>query len=476
MAARIQPVVLCGGSGTRLWPLSREIFPKQFVPLIEGKSLLGMTLERISALGSPICIANEAHRFLVEDELKKSSPKNIQETNQNVQIFLEPVGRNTAAAIAASLYLPGIENQDLLLFLPADHFIPDAQRFVETIQSGASLAQEGYIVTFGIEPTFPSTGYGYLKKGKALISPGFFVEQFVEKPNAEKAEEMIFSGSFLWNAGIFLARRDVLLEALGKFAPDILASVESSMEECQFDQSFIRPNQELFKKVRSESIDYAVMENFERIAVVPYSGTWSDVGGWNAVASFTPKDVDGNRIVGNGVLVSTTNTYIHATERPVVALGVNDLVIIDTPDAVLVADNAQLENIKNVVEQLKHKEVVQAVVHRKVVRPWGWYDSIDQGDRFQVKRICVKPGGSLSLQLHECRAEHWIVVKGVAKVTNGDQVFFLKENQSTYIPIGVKHRLENLEKIDLEMIEVQSGNYLGEDDIVRFEDSYGRLS
>jgi mannose-1-phosphate guanylyltransferase/mannose-6-phosphate isomerase len=357
---------------------------------------------------------------------------------------------------------------------PSDHLIAREKDFFVMLDAAVKGAAADYLVTFGIRPTRPETGYGYLKKGEILSTHGFFVEQFVEKPNVEKAQEMIFSEKFLWNAGIFLARRDVLLEALSKYAPDILESVENSMRECQLDHDFIRPNQELFKKVRSESIDYAVMEHFERVAVVPFSGTWSDVGGWNAVASFAPKDEDGNRTVGNGMPVLSTNTYIHASERPVVALGVNDLIIIDTPDAVLVADNAQLENVKIVVYRLKNKEVTQAVIHRKVARPWGWYDSIDQGDRFQVKRICVKPGASLSLQLHHHRAEHWIVVKGTAQVTNGDQVFLLQENQSTYIPIGVKHRLENPGDLDLEMIEVQSGDYLGEDDIVRFEDIYGR--
>ena len=472
----MKPIVLSGGSGTRLWPLSRQSFPKQFVPLMGGQSLLGLTIDRVKKLGSPVFIANEDHRFLVQDLINQSakSDKAIIE-----YILLEPAGRNTAAAVASAALMPGISQSDLLLFLPSDHFVPDVDAFVSTMQSGVAAAKAGYIVTFGVQPTFPSTAYGYIQQGTDLgisVSDGyaFTVERFVEKPPANQAQEMVLSGHYLWNAGIFLCQASVLIEALSKHAPDILQSCQSAMSDAQVDGNFIRPNKEAFLACRSESIDYAVMEHFDKVAVVPFKGAWSDVGSWNAVAALSPADELGNRINGQGLAVQSTNTYINAPHRPVVALGTSDLVIVDTPDAVLVATSEKVEQVKDVVAQLKKEGKAQAVIHRRVARPWGWYDSIDMGERFQVKRIAVKPGASLSLQLHHHRAEHWIVVKGTAKVTNGEDVFLLEENQSTYIPIGVKHRLENPGKSDLEMIEVQSGGYLGEDDIVRFEDTYGR--
>jgi mannose-1-phosphate guanylyltransferase/mannose-6-phosphate isomerase len=381
----------------------------------------------------------------------------------------------TSAAV-----MPGVSTTDLLLFLPSDHFIPDVDGFISTIQSGVAAAQSGYIVTFGVQPSFPSTAYGYIHQGGELddlTSPGsstYAVERFFEKPPLAIVQEMLLSGNFLWNAGIFLCTASTLVEALGKHAPDILSSCQQAMHNPEIDGRFVRPNEESFLSCRSESIDYAVMEHFDKVAVVPFKGAWSDVGSWNAVAALSPADEAGNRINGQGLAVQANNTYINAPHRPVVALGTSDLVIIDTPDAILVASVDKVEQVKNVVASLKKAGQSEAVTHRKVARPWGWYDSIDMGERFQVKRIAVKPGASLSLQMHHHRAEHWIVVKGTAKVTNGDQVFLLEENQSTYIPIGVKHRLENPGINDLEMIEVQSGSYLGEDDIVRFEDNYGR--
>lgn len=477
MFSNIKPVILCGGSGTRLWPLSRESFPKQFVPLIGGQSLLELTIARVKKLGSPICVTNEEHRFFVQDLLNQSD-KSDQISVANV--LLEPAGRNTAAAMASAAFMPGITSSDLLLFLPSDHFVPDIDGFVSTMQSGIAAAQAGYIVTFGVQPSFPSTAYGYIQQGSCLedISAGsgstYAVERFVEKPSADKAQNMLLSGNYLWNAGIFLCQASVLIDALSKYAPDILQSCQSAMQEVQVDGTFVRPDKEAFLACRSESIDYAVMERFDKVAVVPFKGAWSDVGSWNAVANLSPADSSGNRINGQGLVVQSTNTYINAPHRPVVALGTSDLVIVDTPDAVLVASAEKVEQVKEVVAQLKKDGASQAVMHRRVARPWGWYDSIDMGERFQVKRIAVKPGASLSLQMHHYRAEHWIVVKGTAKVTNGEDVFLLEENQSTYIPIGAKHRLENPGKTDLEMIEVQSGGYLGEDDIVRFEDTYGR--
>jgi mannose-1-phosphate guanylyltransferase/mannose-6-phosphate isomerase len=475
MSSTIKPIILCGGSGTRLWPLSRESFPKQFVPLVEGKSLLGLTLDRVKSLGSPICVTNEEHRFFVQDLLNDNS----QSANISASILLEPAGRNTAAAMASSTLMPGVSPSDLLLFLPSDHFVPDIDAFVSTIEAGVAAANAEFIVTFGVQPSFPSTAYGYIQKGDSLdLVSGeintYAVKRFEEKPALEKAQTMLLSGNYLWNAGIFLCTASTLLEALGKHAPDILSSCQQAMQKPEIDDRFVRPNEDFFLSCRSESIDYAVMEHFDKVAVVPFKGAWSDVGSWNAVAALTPEDQSGNRISGQGVAAQSNNTYINAPHRPVIALGTSDLVIVDTPDAVLVASVDKVEQVKEVVAALKKAGQSQAVTHRKVARPWGWYDSIDMGERFQVKRIAVKPGASLSLQMHHHRAEHWIVVKGTAKVTNGDQVFLLEENQSTYIPIGAKHRLENPGKTDLEMIEVQSGGYLGEDDIVRFEDTYGR--
>jgi mannose-1-phosphate guanylyltransferase/mannose-6-phosphate isomerase len=475
MNSNIKPVILCGGSGTRLWPLSRESFPKQFVPLIEGKSLLGLTLDRVKSFGSSICVTNEEHRFFVQDLL----PHDSQSQSVSGSILLEPAGRNTAAAMASSALMPGVSPSNLLLFLPSDHFVPDIDAFVSTIDAGVAAANVGFIVTFGVQPSFPSTAYGYIQKGDSLdLVSGeintYAVKRFEEKPALEKAQAMLLSGNYLWNAGIFLCTASTLLEALRKHAPDILSSCQQAMQNPEIDDRFVRPNAESFLSCRSESIDYAVMEHFDKVAVVPFKGAWSDVGSWNAVASLTPEDQSGNRISGQGMAVQSNNTYINAPHRPVIALGTSDLVIVDTPDAVLVASVEKVEQVKDVVAALKKAGQSQAVTHRKVARPWGWYDSIDMGERFQVKRIAVKPGASLSLQMHHHRAEHWIVVKGTAKVTNGEQIFLLEENQSTYIPIGAKHRLENPGKTDLEMIEVQSGGYLGEDDIVRFEDTYGR--
>ena len=474
MSTNIKPVILCGGSGTRLWPLSRESFPKQFVPLIDGQSLLGLTIQRTKSLSAPICVTNQEYRFFVQESLKEAS------FNAEASILLEPAGRNTAAAMASVAFMPGVVDSDLLLFLPSDHFVPDIDAFISTMHSGIEAARSGYIVTFGVQPSFPSTAYGYIQQGPQLDGPGgassfaYDVARFIEKPPLDQAQAMLLSGDYLWNAGIFLCQAAVLKGALNKHASDILKSSELAMKSAQVDGDFVRPNKETFLACRSESIDYAVMEHFEKVAVIPFKGAWSDVGSWNAVANLSSADEAGNRINGQGLAVQSKNTYINAPHRPVVALGTNDLVIVDTPDAVLVASSDKVELVKDVVAQLKKDGKTQAVIHRRVARPWGWYDSIDMGERFQVKRIGVKPGASLSLQMHHHRAEHWIVVKGTAKVTNGEEVFLLIENQSTYIPIGVKHRLENPGDSDLEMIEVQSGGYLGEDDIVRFEDTYGR--
>ncbi|GAB4203189.1 MAG: mannose-1-phosphate guanylyltransferase/mannose-6-phosphate isomerase [Tibeticola sp.] len=463
----ITPVILCGGSGTRLWPLSRKALPKQFVPLVGDKSLLALTVERVAPLaeGAPlIAVAAQAHRFLVADALESAGAR--------AHILLEPEGRNTAPAMALAALTARADA--LLLFCPADHHIPDAEAFRATVRRGEQAAQAGAIVTFGIAPTFPSEAYGYILEGAPRADGSRAVAGFVEKPPAARAQSLLLQGGALWNAGIFLCRADTLLAALERHASDILTSARAAMAAAQTDGVFVRPDAAAFLACRAESIDYAVMEHHDDIAVVPFQGAWSDVGSWNAVADLTEADADGNRIAGQGLAERACNTFIHAPHRPVVALGTRDLLIIDTPDALLVAARDHAEQVKHVVARLDALKTPQAVEHRRVARPWGWYDGVDAGERFQVKRIGVKPGAALSLQMHHHRAEHWIVVKGTAEVTRGDETFLLTENQSTYIPIGVKHRLRNPGRTPLEMIEVQSGNYLGEDDIVRFEDNYGR--
>jgi mannose-1-phosphate guanylyltransferase/mannose-6-phosphate isomerase len=492
----LHPIVLCGGSGTRLWPLSRKSFPKQFVPLIGGKSLLQLTLERLAPLASSVgghgvmLVAAEEHRFMAADALRAAKAGG--------SVILEPAARNTAAAMALAalqvLQDAGKSEADaLLLFCPADHHIPDIASFASTVRHGMPAAELGAIVTFGVVPSFPSTAYGYIQQGGALANGAHGVDRFIEKPAAAAAEALLLQGGVLWNAGIFLTRASTLLQALAQHAPDILASCQTAMATAREELAqsgfqsgfrFIRPESEAFKACRSQSIDYAVMEPLALpgaqvgsagVAVVPFAGQWSDVGSWNAVADLSAQDSNHNRIEGQGVVRGSANTFIHAPHRPVVALGTQDLLIIDTPDAVLVAHRDHAEQVKDVVSQLEAHNISQAANHRKVARPWGWYDSVDAGERFQVKRISVNPGASLSLQMHHHRAEHWIVVKGTAEVTCGSKTVLLTENQSTYIPLGETHRLANPGSIPLEIIEVQSGSYLGEDDIVRFEDNYGRL-
>ncbi len=476
----ITPVILCGGSGTRLWPLSRKSFPKQFVPLIEGQSLLQLTLQRVAGLGPQLMVvAAEGHRFMVADALRG--------VPAGTQAILEPASRNTAAAmaLAALQVTDNGQPEALLLFCPADQHIPDTAAFARTVNDGVAAAKSGAIVTFGIVPSFPSTAYGYIRQGPQRPDGALQVQRFIEKPQAEAAQALLLGGGVLWNAGIFLCRASVLLRALERHAPDILAGCRKALPAPPAAMSppapgaapqWITPTAPEFAACRAQSIDYAVMEHHDDVAVVPYPGAWSDVGSWNAVADLTPADADGNRVQGQGMTHQAHDTFIHAPHRPVVALGTRDLLIIDTPDALLVAHKDCVEQVKDVVSRLQDQQCAEALTHRKVARPWGWYDSIDLGERFQVKRIGVKPGASLSLQMHHHRAEHWIVVKGTAEVTRGHDTFLLSENQSTYIPVGELHRLHNPGRMELEMIEVQSGSYLGEDDIVRFEDSYGRAT
>ena len=462
----IHPVVLCGGSGTRLWPLSRKALPKQFAPLLGGKSLLHLTLERLSGLNHDItCIASEDHRFLVKETVEGAGLTGRQ--------ILEPVARNTAAAMASAALLA--EPGDLLLFAPADHHIPDAALFAQTVREGVDAALAGRIVTFGVVPSFPSTAYGYIEAG-AVSADGRSraVARFVEKPTASVAESLSLHGGYYWNAGIFLVRAGTLLAALRTHAPDILRACERAAAAVAVDGSFLRLEQAAFSACRAESIDYAVLEKHRDIAVVKFEGGWSDVGSWNAVANLQLADGDGNRLSGKASALNSRNTFIHAPHRPVVALGTDGLIIVDTPDAVLVAGAGCAEQVADVVRKLSREGCAEATDHRRVVRPWGAYDSVDMGERFQVKRLTVKPGAKLSLQMHHHRAEHWIVVKGTARATCNGEVTLVRENESIYLPSGAIHRLENPGKTMLEVIEVQTGGYLGEDDIVRFDDTYGR--
>jgi mannose-1-phosphate guanylyltransferase/mannose-6-phosphate isomerase len=462
----IKPIILCGGSGTRLWPLSRESFPKQFVPLIDGKSLLQTTLERIHSFSNVLCVSNQEHRFFVQEAMQLA--------NVTGEQFLEPEGRNTAAAMACAALLSG--SDELLLFLPADHYIPDTAAFVATVYAGIDAAKQGKIVTFGVQPVYPSTAYGYIQKGHLLSSTSIYaVKRFIEKPRYDVAKGLVLDGEHFWNAGIFLIQASTLIENLDQYAPDILKSSREAVAGSKRDGAFIRPDPLAFLACRSDSIDYAVMEHSTNVAVVPFSGAWSDVGSWSAVAELTASDENGNRSTGQVLLLESERTYVNASSRPVVAIGTKDLLVIDTPDALLVVNQEKSELVKQAVTHLKQLGWSQAITHRRVARPWGWYDSIDTGDRFQVKRIGVLPGASLSMQMHHHRAEHWVVVKGTAEVTNGDSVRLVAENESTFIPLGTKHRLHNPGKTILEIIEVQSGSYLGEDDIVRFDDAYGRV-
>ena len=468
MTLSVQPVVLCGGSGTRLWPLSRKAYPKQFVPLVGDKSLLALTLQRVARLADPalgvVCVGSEEHRFLIRDAMLGEGVGGT--------VVLEPVARNTAAAMSLAA-LQAADPRQLLLFCPSDHHVPDAQAFADMVRAAADSAAQGAIVTFGVVPSYPSTAYGYLEKG-APRGSAFAVARFIEKPDAARATQLLLSGTVLWNAGIFLCQAGVLLRAMEQHAPDILASCREAVGGATRDAEFLRPAAAPLQACRSESIDFAVMEHHKDIVVAPFTGAWSDVGSWNAIAELYPPDAQGNRLQGQAVAVQARNNFVHAPHRCVVALGVDDLLIVDTPDAVLVTRREAAEQVKAVVAELDRRGHRESVQHRKVLRPWGSYDSIENGDRFQVKRIVVHPGAALSLQKHFHRAEHWIVVCGTAEVTRGQETFLLSENESTYIPLGEVHRLRNPGRVPLEMIEVQSGSYLGEDDIVRMDDVYGR--
>ncbi|MGH8053017.1 MAG: mannose-1-phosphate guanylyltransferase/mannose-6-phosphate isomerase [Stenotrophomonas sp.] len=463
----ILPVILSGGSGTRLWPLSREAYPKQFLQLSGTHSMLQSTWLRVAGVAAlpPIVVANETHRFVAAEQLQQvgTTPS---------AILLEPIGRNTAPAIAAAA-LEARRNGDdpLLLVLPSDHLIRDVEHFHQAIVEAATIAEQGKLVTFGIQPTAPETGYGYIKAASGEGARA--IERFVEKPDLATAEAYVASGEYYWNSGMFLFRASRYLEELERLQPQILAACRASWDKARRDSDFIRLDAEAFTASPSDSIDYAVMEKTSDAAVVPLDAGWSDVGSWTALRDVSEQDADGNAHRGDVIAIDCHNTFAYG-ERLIAMVGLDDIIVVETDDAVLVGKSDRMQEVKDVVARLKADGRSEATWHRKVYRPWGAYDSIDNGERFQVKRITVKPGGTLSLQMHHHRAEHWIVVSGTAEVTRGDEVLLLAENQSTYIPLGVTHRLRNPGKLPLELIEVQSGSYLGEDDIVRFEDTYGR--
>lgn len=467
------PVILSGGSGTRLWPLSRKNVPKQFLPLAGDASLFQQTVVRAQALpdaAAPIVVCSEDQRFLAAEQLQMLEVS-------NVTILLEPVARNTAPAIAlAALQAMDVDPDATLLVLPADHLIGDAEGFGAAVRKAMPLTDKGWLVTFGIRPDGPETGFGYIKRGESLGESSFQVEAFVEKPNRATAEGYLKAGGYDWNSGMFLFRARRLLEELAEHVPAIHAGSVAAFESAHADLDFVRIDRDAFSQIPEDSIDYAVMERTAHAAVVPVNCKWSDIGSWEALWVTSERDADGNRLEGDVLALDSSNCYARSSQRRLVALlGVENLVVVDTPDAVLVASRSHAQDVKKLVDRLKAASRPEHLFHRKVYRPWGSYDSIDMGERFQVKRIMVKVGASLSLQKHHHRAEHWIVVSGTAEVTRDEDVFMLSENQSTYLPLGSVHRLRNLGKVPLELIEVQSGSYLGEDDIVRLEDVYGRV-
>ena len=466
----ITPVIMAGGSGSRLWPLSRQLNPKQFLPLTGEGSMLQETLKRLEPLEhrAPLLICNEEHRFLVAEQVR-------QQGVSDARILLEPEGRNTAPAIAvAALQAIAEEPDALLLVLAADHLIRDVEKFHESIGHAQTLAEANHLVTFGIVPTHAETGYGYIQRGEGLKDFGFRVKRFVEKPDSNTAEDYLATGGYYWNSGMFLFSAKRYLDELERFQPAMVEACRAALAGASQDLDFTRLDAEAFKACPSDSIDYAVMERTEQAAVVPLEAGWSDIGSWSALWDVKEHDAQGNACQGDVMLHNSRNLMVHADHRLVATVGVDDLVVVETKDAVLVAHKDRVQEVKKIVERLKREGRQEHINHREVYRPWGVYDSIDKGERYQVKCITVKPGAKLSVQMHHHRAEHWIVVSGTAKVTIGDKTQLVSENESTYIPIGQVHALENPGKIPLELIEVQSGSYLGEDDIIRFNDRYGR--
>lgn len=478
------PVVLSGGSGTRLWPLSREKYPKQLLSLMGDDSLLQATIRRVDGVSGvhcadPMVVCNEEYRFVIAEQIRLLGKAG--------RIVLEPVGRNTAPALTLAALAAQQDKRDpVMLVMPADHVITDTKAFQDAVAQGAALAMGNTVVTFGVQPTAPETGYGYIQAGPTLASgqsAAKAIARFVEKPDAATAQTYVNSGDYLWNSGLFMVRASVWLSAIQLCRSDISDACHRAFAQMQTDGDFLRVGKEAFAACPSDSIDYAVMERITAAqateglpsgVILPMDAGWSDVGAWDALWQVMAKDEAGNVQQGDVVLQDCANTLALSDQRLVACVGVQDLVVVETADAVLVAHKSATQDVKKIVEHLRGTGRTEGTIHRKVFRPWGSYDGIDAGERFQVKRIVVKPGAALSLQMHHHRAEHWIVVRGTAKVTKDDSTLLLSENESTYIPLGTRHRLENPGKVDLELIEVQSGSYLGEDDIVRFEDVYGR--
>lgn len=478
----IQPVILSGGSGTRLWPLSREYYPKQLLPLIEENTLLQATALRVDGIedysvAPPMVICNEEYRFIIAEQLRQLQKSGL--------ILLEPMGKNTAPALTLAA-LEAIRNGEdaILLVMPADHVIVDTSRFRGAVTEAARLAEHDVIVTFGITPDCAETGYGYIQQGTKIDLHGgeaYYINRFVEKPDASTAQSYLDEGSYLWNSGLFVVKASLWLKVIAETQAEIFSSCQKAWGQARFDGDFIRIDADSFAACPSDSIDYAVMEhlttdnpNLPKAAVIPLSAGWSDVGAWDSLWKVLPKDESGLALRGDVLAHDCKDVLAISESRLVACVGLTDIIVVETADAVLVVHKDQTQHVKKIVEMLKTGARSEGQLHRKVFRPWGWYDGVDSGERFQVKRITVNPGASLSLQMHHHRAEHWIVVTGTAKVTRGDEVYLVSENQSTFIPLGTKHRLENPGKLPLEMIEVQSGTYLGEDDIVRFTDIYGR--
>ena len=479
MNLNIHPVILSGGSGTRLWPLSRANYPKQLLPLVGKETMLQATLTRAAALlnaQAPILVCNAEHRFLIQEQCEAINIK-------PEAIYLESVGRSTAPAIAlAAFHLAQADENAMMLVLPADHVIDDQASFAQAVETAVVAAQEGYLVTFGVAPNAPETGYGYIKVGEAIsfATPALLtvyqVQSFFEKPDRETAEGYLRAGGYIWNSGMFVFTAKLYLQELQRHRPDIFTAIQKAWLEKASDLGFIRPCKDAFAVCPSDSIDYAVMQVTDRAAVVPVQFGWSDVGSWDSLWRIAPKDVDGNVTSGDTLILDTKSSYIRAESRLVSVIGLDDIIVIETADAVLVMHKSKTQQLKSVIEHFEANQRKEHLEHLRIHRPWGWYEGIDKGERFQVKRIMVKPGEKLSLQMHHHRAEHWIVVSGTAKVIVENKETLFAENQSTYIPVGKPHRLENPGKIPLHLIEVQSGAYLGEDDIVRFEDSYGRTT
>lgn len=471
---KIRPVILSGGAGTRLWPLSRQLYPKQFLPLAGSNTMIQETVLRLRGLGeveAPIVVCNDDHRFLAAEQMQRIG-------NNAAAIILEPLGRNTAPAIAAAAeYCRSNCPDDIMLVLPADHVITNVEAFQRAVSAGAKVAAAGRLVTFGIVADRPETGYGYIKGSSKPVDEScgaVMIERFVEKPDLPTAESYLKEGGYYWNSGMFMFRVGDYLDELNKFNGEVAIQAKAALEAARKDPDFVRLDAEAFALCPSISIDYAVMEKTDRAVVIPLDAGWNDIGAWSALSEVNAHDKNDNVIVGDVLLDEVRNCYVRSSGRLVSVVGVSDHIVVETADAVLVAHKDKVQNVKSIVDQLNRAGRPEAVNHLRVNRPWGTYETVDLSERYQVKRITVKPGAQLSLQLHHHRAEHWIVVKGTARIERGDESVLLSENQSTYIPLGVKHRLENPGRIPLELIEVQSGSYLGEDDIVRFDDNYGR--